>query len=470
MPDLAFARAVHLYTAALGVLLPAPAPFDDEPPSRSFFRRAVSALVFDPALLALVPHAALGTVSSLAHLPLYALTLPNMVYPLLYSTDLTSEAAYLELMRPFVIWRIAPCATTPIQTLETLIDRCFGVLATTSDALTGIDLTHLSRFERRVGYADLGVRIHLADGRVAAVDVPSDGSVGRRRAALDDDRAIRRCTAALLTSATVEAHAASIHFALSDRICTLVRALPEKHAARRLLLPLTNKPFFVNETAVPFLLGPRGLCDWTNFTQRGILDLVAHATATLDPSWLLLGHAGECGSSAAHVQAWRACVRSHVRAFLHLQPGIERDRDAASLVAAFARAFPRLQEQERTLEDVCTMALLVPVVHELLSNPWIATYFTNPFTASFIWRDASNGREPLASHLPTLAEQLRVNVTTLASMREAARIDSPEWVERCCVTADERAAYAAFQRSVAALDIPSDAVLHPTNISSSVSY
>ncbi len=104
------------------------------------------------------------------------------------------------------------------------------------------------------------------------------------------------------------------------------------------------------------------------------------------------------------------------------------------------------------------------------SDLWSATYVTNPFTPSLIWRDASSGREPLASHLPTLAEQLRVNAASFSTMREAVRIDSPEWVERCCVTADERASYAAFQRSVAALDIPSDAVLHPTNISSSVSY
>ena len=360
-------------------------------------------------------------------------------------------------MRPFVLWRVAPCTTTPLQTLELLVDRCFGVLATTSDAFSGIDLTHLSRFERRVGYADLGVRIHLADGRVAAVDVP-DASSGSRRAALDDDRAIRQCTTALLTSATVEAHLAHTHLALSD--------VPNPHAVRRLLLPLTNKPFLGNETAVPFLLGPRGFCAWTNFTQRGILDLVAHATASLDPSWLLLGHAGECGSAAAHMQAWRACVRAHVRAFLALHPGIERDRDAASFVAAF-RAFPRIHE--RTLEGVCTMALLVSVAHESFSNPWSAPYVTNPFTASYVWRDAP-AAAPLASHLPTLAEQLRVNATKFSSMREAARIDAPAWVERCCVTADERAAYAAFQRSVAALDIPPDAVLHPTNISSSVSY
>jgi hypothetical protein len=470
MSSLALARAVHLYTAAIGVLLPPSSPFDDDPPSRSFCRRAVSALFFDPALLALVPHSALGTVSSLAHLPVYAAVLPNMVYPLLYATDLTSEAAYLELMHPFVLWRVAPCATTPLQTLETLIDRCFGVLATTSDAFTGIDLTHLSRFERRVGYADLGVRIHLAEGRVAAVDVPdAASSLGSRRAALDDDRAIRRCTSALLTSATVEMHLASIHLALSDRICTLLRAVPKSHAVRRLLLPLTNSPFLTNELAVSFLIGPRGVCDWTNFTQRGVLDIAAHATANLDPSWLLLGHAGECGSVAAHMQAWRASVRAHVRAFLHLHPSIDHDTHAASFVAAFARAFPRLQKRHTTLEDACTMALLVPVSHEPFSNPLLAVIISNPFGASFIWRDAPTAA-PLASHLPTLAAQLRVNAVFAVTMLETARIDNPAWVELCCVTADERAAYAAFQRSVAALDIPSDAVLHPTNISSSVSY
>jgi hypothetical protein len=460
-PDLAFARAVHLYSAALLVLQPTFA-FDDTPPSRSIFRRAVSALVLDPALLALVPHAALGTVSSLADLPLYAFQLADAAYPLLYDRDLMSEAAYLKLMRPFALWRVQPCATTPLQTLEVQIDRCFGGLATTNGTFTGIDLTHLSRFERRAGYADLGVRIHLrpSDGRIVACELP-DGV----RAAPSDDRAVRRCTTALLTSVTIEAHFAQSHFALSDRICTHLLSVPKTHPVRRLLVPLTNHAFFVSETGVPFLLGPRGFCAWTNFTQRGVLDLVAHATRALDAAWLLLGHAGECGAVAGHMHAWRACVRVHVRAFLALHPAIERDRHAA----AFARTFASPSLPVPTIEDACTMSLLVPVVHELLSNPWSSAFVTNPFAASYVWRDAPSA-SPLAAHLPTLAEQIRVNSTKFSTMREGTRLDSPEWIDRCCATVEERAVYADFVRSVAALDIPPDAVLHPSNISSSVSF
>jgi hypothetical protein len=279
-----------------------------------------------------------------------------------------------------------------------------------------------------------------------------------------DERAIRMCTTALLTSATIEAHLAHVHLALSDRVCTLVRsALPRAHAVRRLLLPLSNRPFFGNETAVPFLLGPRGFCAWTNFTQRGVLGLVAHATRTLDPAWLLLGHEGESGEAAAHMQAWRACVRAHVRAFLSLHPAIERDHHAAAFVAAFTR------ERHSTLEDVCTMALMIPVVHEVFSNPWSEPYVMNPFTASYIWR-AGPIDNPLEAHLPTLAEQLRVNYSRFSTMREAVRADSPVWIDRCCVTTDERAAYASFALSIAKLNIAHDAVLHFTNISSSVSY
>jgi hypothetical protein len=459
---LAFARVVHLYTAALAVLQPAFA-FDDTPPSRSIFRRAVSALVFDPALLALVPHAALGTVSSIADLPLYALLLASAAYPLLYARDLTSEAAYLELMRPFALWRVQPCATTPLQTLEALIGRCFGVLATTNGTFTGIDLTHLSRIERRAGYADLGVRIHLSpsDGRVVACELP-----GGVHAAPDDELAVRQCTSALLTSTMIEHHLAQIHLALSDRTCTHLLSVPKSHPVRRLLLPLANHAFFANETGVPFLLGPRGFCVWTNFTQSGVLDLAAHATRTLDPAWLLLGHAGECGEVAVQMHAWRACVRAHVRAFLHLHPAIERDRHAV----AFARSFVSPSLPTPTVEDACTMALLVPVAHEIFSNPWSSTFVTNPFTAaSFVWRDAPS-TAPLLSHLPTLAEQIFVNATRHSTMREATRLDSPVWIDRCCATVEERAAYADFARSIAALNIPPDAVLNPANISSSVSY
>ena len=500
--ELAFARAVHLYTAALGVTSPAPT-FDDSPPSRSFFHRAVAAMLFDPKLLALVPHARLGTVSSLTDLPGYALFLANAAYPLLYNVQIESEAEYLDAMRNFPLWRVAPCTTNARQTLDALIDRCAGILATTppstgtadagcsaGDATQSaciIDLTHLSRFERREGYADLGVRIFLdadVDGRarVVACDVPAEergtggcsGGLVRRT----DDLAIRRCTTALMTSATIEVHLAQIHLAMSDAICTLIHThLPTRHAARRLLLPLTNRAFFANETAVPFLLGPNGVCAWTNFTQRGVLGLVAHATSKLDPAWLLFGHAGERGSAARHFALWRECVRAHVRAFLALHPAIERDFASTSFVRAFASLFPRLCNP--TLEDACTLALLVPVAHELFANPWVATLFTNPFTASFVWREGhrkgaslscNKGGASLAEHMPTLAEQFRVNSTASSTMREATRVDSPAWIDRCCVTKRERAAYAEFVRSVAALDIPPDAVLFPCNVSSSVSY
>jgi hypothetical protein len=96
----------------------------------------------------------------------------------------------------------------------------------------------------------------------------------------------------------------------------------------------------------------------------------------------------------------------------------------------------------------------------------------NPFAASFVWRENSDCRATteLAAHLPTLAEQIRVNGVALSTMREATRLDSPHWIDRCCVTKKERAAYSAFLRAVAALDIPPDAVLCPCNVSSSVSY
>jgi hypothetical protein len=510
--SLAFARAVHLYTAALTVASPAPTVFKNEAddaddadaaysaPSRSFLHRAVSALLFDPKLLALIPHARLGTVSSLEHLPGYALGLANAVYPLLYNTPIQSEAEYLDAMRNFPLWRVAPCATTPRQTLDALIDKCFGMLASAEKAdllsrtlgesgyAACLDLTHLSRFERREGYADLGVRIFLdGSARVVACDVPADdrsGHSGHRGSSSalvrrTDDLALRRCTTALSTSATIEVHLAQVHFALSDEICTLIHThLPRDHAVRRLLLPLTNNAFFANEVGVPSLLGTKGVCAWTNFTQGGVLDLAAHAKSKLDPEWLLFGHEGECGSAARHLGLWRTCVRAHVAAFLALHPAIESDAATSAFVRAFASSFPLSHRARRragragpTLEEICTMALLVPVVHELFSNPWNATLVMNPFTASFVWREKTDCcATPLAEYLPTLAEQIRVNGVASSTMREATRLDSHKWIDRCCVSKKERAAYSAFLRAVAALDIPPDAVLCPSNVSSSVSY
>jgi hypothetical protein len=63
---------------------------------------------------------------------------------------------------------------------------------------------------------------------------------------------------------------------------------------------------------------------------------------------------------------------------------------------------------------------------------------------------------------------VRIGVRRRVAVRRV--LTSPSGSSDAASPLDERRVYAEFQRSVAALGIPPDAVLHPTNISSSVSY
>ena len=85
---------------------------------------------------------------------------------------------------------------------------------------------------------------------------------------------------------------------------------------------------------------------------------------------------------------------------------------------------------------------------------------------SYDENDSSN----INDKINNLGEQTATNFIVYATSLEAIRLDDERWIKLCCVNDEEKQIYQYFLTAITKLEIPEDAILHPKNISSSISY
>ncbi len=172
-----------------------------------------------------------------------------------------------------------------------------------------------------------------------------------------------------------------------------------------------------------------------------------------------------------HCIIWYKCIQRFVGQFLSIQnrESLECDDFLHLLKATYHGIVDESKSKTTNLRDICTMMIYAcSIQHELYSNPRLAKLTTNPYCVSSTWKQ--NDSTALNDKINNLGEQLEVNFIASVTVNEGIRLDDERWVDMCCVSHAEKRIYKAFHNSIAKLDIPEDAILHPKNISSSVRY
>ena len=118
--------------------------------------------------------------------------------------------------------------------------------------------------------------------------------------------------------------------------------------------------------------------------------------------------------------------------------------------------------------DICAMMIYSNIIHECYSNPKISKLPMNPFTLSTTWKE--NDSSNISDKINNLGEQTETNFIAYATSLESIRLDDKRFINMCCVNEEEKQIYKDFLIAISKLDIPEDAILHPKNISSSISY
>ena len=118
--------------------------------------------------------------------------------------------------------------------------------------------------------------------------------------------------------------------------------------------------------------------------------------------------------------------------------------------------------------DICAMMIYSNIIHECYSNSKLSKLSMNPFTLSTTWKE--NDSSNISDKINNLGEQTEVNFIAYITSLEAIRMDDERWISMCCVNDEEKQIYKDFLIAITKLEMPEDAILHPKNISSSISY
>ena len=330
-----------------------------------------------------------------------------------------------------------------------------------------IDARYLQQFEIRPHYSPLDVMVvlngdlHFDHCRISGVK-------------RTDDLAIRECITTVFTMATLDRHLFTIHLLISDQFnMILASSLPPTHPMYRLLMPIAHSPYKVNESASISLLGETGFCQWFNFTRKGIGQYFAHVKRTFRIRDVVIPNRRLHGLSTVHKHSiiWYRRIQRFVSQFLAIQTAesLECDDFLHQLTATYHGIVDESKSKIVNIRDICTMMIYAcSIQHELYSNPTFSKLSTNPFCLSTTWKQSDD--TALTDKINNLGEQLEVNFIATVTANEGIRLDDERWVDMCCVSHAEKRIYKAFHNSIAMLDIPEDAILHPKNISSSVRY
>jgi hypothetical protein len=453
-----FAHLLDYYNKHFVVTEP---QFNATQPSVSIEHHIVKTLFFDE-MLDLVPHAKTGTVCLFPIVKRLTLGIvlgrhwPKSTY------KFVNELDYITTMKS-VDFKVERSRLSAVQLFDDLFDNYLGYgLVTKRNNAFVIDTRYLQQFEIRDGYSKLDAIVYLDN----ALRFDYCKINGKRRT---DDLAIRECVAAITTIVTIEKHLFCVHLLVSDRFNILLNALDKSNPMFRILTPITNDPYTVGERSSIALLGQTGVCNWFNFTRTGLCQYYEHAKRTFIIRDFLIPKKFP-GKSAVHKhqRLWFNCIRKFVFEFISAQKSFDRDEFIEVLKSTYNGICDDRKTKLENLTDICAMMIYSNIVHECYSNPKFSKLSMNPFTLSTTWKQ--NDSMELSDKINNLGEQAEVNVISYATSVEAIRMNDERWVNMCCVNEEEKRIYKRFLKSIAELDIPKDAVLHPTNISSSVAY
>ena len=436
--------------------------YDNTQPSQSF-EKSVFKFIFHDSMLDLVPHSAKGIVYDFNYMSSYIVSTITGRYWPLSGYIFINEIDYISTMKS-VNFMVEPYESSQRRLFNDLLDNYIGYgLVSEYNGKYVIDMRHLKQFEVKQGYSSLNCIVYLDD------DLCFDYcKINRQKRT--DDFAIRECMTALITVITIEKHLFSTHFIVSDKFNMLLYDnLDKVNPIYRVILPTSNNPYSINELASVTLLRETGLNLWFNFTRNGLKEYYEYVKRKFCIREYLIPKLVSGKSQVhKHQHLWFDCIHNFVSEFLAIQNEFDCSQFLRILQDNYKEIYDIGISKFENVVDICTMIIYNNIIHECYSNSKIIKLFMNPYTVSTTWKQ--NGNIELRYKINNMGEQTMANFVAYASSLEAIRLDDERWINMCCVSPEEKKVYQRFRKAISTLDIPENAILHPKNISSSVSY
>ena len=434
--------------------------YDNTQPSKSI-EKTVFNLIFHDFMLDLIPHTVNGTIYDFKS---FTRLLVSTVIGRMWSQSnykFVNENDYITTMKS-VNFSVEPSKLSQKQIFNDIIANCIGYgLVTKKKHKYVIDTRYLKQFEIREGYSKLDCVIYLDE----KMNFDYCKINGQKRT---DDFAIRECITAISTIVILEKHAFQIHFLVSDKFNLLLNTIDKNNPIYRILIPITNNPYKVNENASISLLGQTGVCCWFNFTRKGLGQYNEYTKQNFKIRDFLIPKELP-GNSAIHKHQhlWYNCIRNFVSSFLSIQ-----NLDCAEFIELLKENYDEIYDETKSklenMIDICAMMIYSNIIHECYSNSKLNKLIMNPFTVSTTWKE--NDSSVLSDKINNLGEQTEVDFILYATNLEAIRMDDERWINICCINNKEKQIYDKFITDISKLNIPDNAILHHKNISSSISY
>ena len=332
----------------------------------------------------------------------------------------------------------------------------------------------LSKYEIRPGYSTLNTLVCLNKDLSFKYC-----EVGEKRYLSDSpgiEFAVRECMTAIITLLTIEKHLFNIHMLVNDKMNTLIEInLTESHPIRRLLGMYANRPYIQQEFATLSLFGLRGLGSSFNLTQKGILDYLTDYSAShnIRKELYVADHLNLFSNEniSGDMKLWWECISKFVSEFVKLNSYMIANPETKMFLNQIKKEYPGICGAEtdnlKNLCDICSMTLFSNIIHELYSNNTLGLILCNPFALSSTWK--SNESSNLSDKINNLSEQLMTNIVLTVTKPESIPMGSELWETKFAKTYEERKVFSDFRTSIGDLQISETSILHPKNISSSIS-
>ena len=428
-------------------------------PSNSPNKSLLKVLFYDE-MLDLIPHVKDGIVFDLDKVNVHILFSILGRYWTMSNYKFVNELEYITIMKS-VNFVATPNNGEPVVNLFNItLDNYIGYGLVNKKRV--IDTRYLQQFDIRPGYSRLDTVVYLDN------DLHFDYCKinGEKRT---DEFAIRECMTAIVTVATVENHLFKVHLLITDITNTLLNQMSKSNPLYRILIPFTNDAYTSHEIGSISLLGETGFCSMFNFTREGLVQYYEYVKQTFNfRDFLTPKRLSGKSVIHKHQHMWFKCIYKFVKSFLSIQSNMDCDEFLKLMKSNYKGIYDETKSSLDNAIDICAMIMYTNVVHEVHSNKELVNASANPFTVSTTWKQ--NDSLNMSDKINTLGEQTLVDVTLYITSFEAIRMDDERWVDMCCINEKERQIYQKFRKAISKLDIPEDEILHPKNISSSISY